>query len=496
MPINYQQKKYTDTVFGGTSGIIVPTGTTAQEVSTTVGTLRYNTDKGLAEFYTATGWAAVDAPPTVTNISGVINQDNSSTITVTGTGFKPGATVIIQGAAVSNVDRLLTTTYVNQVTITAVTAANSVNFVGGAAFDLKVLNSSGLSATLSSAGFVDRDPVWNTAAGTFDTIYDVMRTGYSKALSATDADGNTITFTIVSGSLPSGLSLSSSGVISGTAGAVGSDTTSSFTVRATSQASGGPSVYQDRSFNIIVKSPIRTTFSSVGTTSFTAPATMNIEVLVVGGGGGTGFDVGGGGGAGGLVYSSSYPVTLNSSYTITVGGGGGSAQVGGGTAGNGGDSVFGVITAYGGGGGGTYPSGQTDGRSGGSGGGAGNQNASGGSATQISYPSVNATGYGFGGGTSTPPWGSGGGGGAGGSGANGIQTTMVAGGAPRSYSITGSSVAYAGGGYGNADSGPMYPTGNNTSNTTIGFYGFGANGTGTPNNSPYNGNQGVVIIHY
>ena len=53
-------------------------------------------------------------------------------------------------------------------------------------------------------------------------------------VAATDGSETVDTFAIVSGSLPSGLSLNTStGVISGTAAAVGSDTTSNFTIRAT-----------------------------------------------------------------------------------------------------------------------------------------------------------------------------------------------------------------------------------------------------------------------
>ena len=228
------------------------------------------------------------------------------------------------------------------------------------------------------------------------------------------------------------------------------------------------------------------TFTSSG--SFTvSTGSTSAELLIVAGGGGTGFDVGGGGGGGGVVYYSSFGVSAGT-YNVTVGTGGSSAQSGGASSGNGTNSSFGAATvAIGGGGGGTYPSGQTNGQNGGSGGGAGNQNASGGSGT---------AGQGNGGGTSTSPWGSGAGGGAGGAGPNGVLNSQVAGGAPVYYSISGTSVAYAGGGYGNSDGGTIYPTGQNTAGTTIGYYGFGANGTGAPNNSSYTGNPGIVIIRY
>jgi hypothetical protein len=108
-------------------------------------------------------------------------------------------------------------------------------------------------------------------------------------------------------------------------------------------------------------------FRTTGTSSFTIanPAISNVEVLVVGGGGGGGEGNGGGGGAGGLVYSSSFSITPGSPLQVIVGNGGLSS--------NGGNSVFGTITALGGGKGGNYRAGAaSSGSNGGSGGGAGN----------------------------------------------------------------------------------------------------------------------------
>ena len=214
----------------------------------------------------------------------------------------------------------------------------------------------------------------------------------------------------------------------------------------------------------------------------------SIEYLMVAGGGGTGYDVGGGGGAGGFL-SGSFIAVDGYTYTATVGGGGGSGQVGDTKGTNGVDSTITgtgltTITAIGGGGGGTYPT-QGTGKDGGSGGGGGYANSPGGSGT---------AGQGNDGGSSASPYGGGGGGGAGGNGANGVTGSPVAGGSPLYSSFTGTSVAYAGGGYGNSDGGAVYQTGYNTSNTQVGVYGFGANGTGAPNASPYIGNSGVVIL--
>ena len=91
-------------------------------------------------------------------------------------------------------------------------------------------------------------------------------------------------------------------------------------------------------------------------TTFTPLFTGNVEVLVVGGGGGGGNNMGGGGGAGGYLANASYNVTSGTIMPVTVGDKGTgvipvtthSSVYGT----NGGDSIFGTMTAIGGGAGG------------------------------------------------------------------------------------------------------------------------------------------------
>ena len=188
------------------------------------------------------------------------------------------------------------------------------------------------------------------------------------------------------------------------------------------------------------------TFTSSGT--FITGASGSVDVLVVAGGGGGhgGYQSpgGGGGGAGGVIYSTGHSVTAQS-YTVTVGGGGIRGQGDGGVVGarptNGGNSVFSNHTAVGGGKGGGY-SGYTSG----SGGSAGGEGYGGGRGTATS-----GQGNAGGGSTSSPSQNAGGGGGKGGVGAYGtdaINNPAGAGGVGQAYSITGSSVYYAGGGGG------------------------------------------------
>jgi hypothetical protein len=220
---------------------------------------------------------------------------------------------------------------------------------------------------------------------------------------------------------------------------------------------------------------------------FNAYSSGTVDVLLVAAGGGTGWDVGGGGGAGGLIQSIGLSISPGN-HSISIGAGGSSGQGTNIRGTNGGNTTAFSLTAIGGGGGGAYNS-NGNGLSGGSGGGAGNYGSTGGSGT---------AGQGYAGGSSgaSGTWATGGGGGAGGAGANHNYPNFVAGGAPLYLNYNGSSVAYAGGGYGGPDGGAVYATGNDYNNSTVGFYGFGANGTGSPNGSPYSGNAGIVIIRY
>jgi hypothetical protein len=236
------------------------------------------------------------------------------------------------------------------------------------------------------------------------------------------------------------------------------------------------------------------TFTSSGT--WTPSVSGNVEFLLVAGGGGAGWDAGGAGGGGGVAYSTAYPVTAGQVYTVTIGAGGASSQASYQRGASGGNSVFGSVTAYGGGGAGTWPgscSVEGYGANGGSGGGAGLHSCNGGSATQTS--GSNYVGLGNPGGSSAGAYGTGGGGGAGGRGQNGVTGAAVDGGIGYTSTISGGTAVYAGGGYGNCDSCAVYPTGFSRNNVYLGYYGFGATGTGYPNGSA-NGNPGIFIVRY
>jgi hypothetical protein len=222
-----------------------------------------------------------------------------------------------------------------------------------------------------------------------------------------------------------------------------------------------------------------------------------IDVLVVGGGGGAGKGNthpsvnSGGGGGGGLIWKQNIEVTPNSYLSYSVGGGGLGGVNGGAGALmglNGGNTVFGNLTAVGGGAGGAGDANQ-NGIAGGSGGGAGANFAvlgTGGTATQPSQSGWSGTyGHGYNGGNSAANTGAGGGG----AGGTGSGTT---GGAGINYS------AYFGMAYGikgvfakggNAHSSTANPT---TSNTGYGGYGRST----TDGGDGRTGDSGLLLIRW
>lgn len=469
----------------GTEGTKIASGTTAQR-GTTQGQIRFNTDTNLAEYYDGTAFKPIDSPPTISSISptsfGESQLSSSQTITITGGNFSSSVTVEIIGSDGTTYTPASTTRdSVSQITITTPTTLTNAN----ENYKIKVTNSSGLSAELANAISVNAAPVFSTAAGSLGTLPDTNRAASNLTnISFSDSDSSA-TLSVTSGSIPPGLTLASDGTFSGTANAVASNTTSTFTVTATDGSESAT-----RQYSITVNAPVL------------------LEYLVVAGGGGGGGQVGGGGGAGGMLTGSiAYP-SAGYVYTVTVGGGGSGQSSGndGADGTNGSNSSLSgsglSVTSIGGGGGGGYQGTRT-GKSGGSGGGGGNSNYSGGSGT---------AGQGNSGGSSwSSNWAAGGGGGAGASGQNATNNsgsgTSGDGGDGSQSSITGTATYYAGGGGGCSDNGATVGGqgggGNGGYGTALapqtgtGGLGGGAGGSRDNPSSPYRGvagGSGVVII--
>jgi len=553
--------KNKNTEFTGTKGIDLPEGTSAQRVNES-GNLRFNSETNLAEYYTGTQWKSIDSPPSISSISvggragstgansqyinineSLIDSTDSEDIVISGTLFDTdtGPTILIQGTGGGDVTPTSTTVNSSsQVTLTV----NRTDFSeSNDPYTVRLTNPSGLFAEVANVIDAKAVPVFATAAGSLGEVYQNAANPTLSSAAATDADADTITYSISAGALPSGLSINSStAAITGTPDTI---ETASFTVRAATSSGN-----VDRAFTInVVANPFILASGGTETTdgdfkvhTFTSPGTFTVanagtpsgsttvEYLIVAGGaaGGQGCG-GGGGGAGG--YRTNYPApgptggqpVSITSYPVSVGGGGSgnSAQNTPNVGASGATSSVFSITSAGGGGGAGNSSTPPTGVPGGSGGGGGHGLGGGGSGNQppVSPPQGNP------GGQSTPAQytsddqgGGGGGASQAGLGPNGF------GGAGSPNAISGSAVTYAGGGGGghrdipNTDlfapggaggggrggngSGTSQPDGSGRNGTTN----TGGGGGGGCRYGPYppppgfgaqgSGGSGIVIIRY
>ena len=321
-------------------------------------------------------------------------------------------------------------------------------------------------ATDQGGNFVDRaftltnaGPAWTTAAG--QITLGTVGSAYSSTITATDDSGTAPTLSIISGSLPSGLSLNTStGAITGTPSSAPAEG-STFTVRAT-DANG---LVADRTFSI----PFLRSSTFTATSSWTAPTgvtSINALVVAGGGGGGQGYSgtwFSGGGAGGGGANAGTYSVTPSTAYTVTIGNGGGTGGSGSSS------SIAGVVTSNGGAGGGNGNNTRS-----GYGGATGGNSGNGANGVENSSAGGGGTGYLWS--TNGSYYGGGGGGGAGFSGwASAVAGPGGAGGGGR------------GGGGTNNPGGP-----NGVANTG----GGGGGGGGNAYSNMGSGGSGIVIIRY
>lgn len=245
-------------------------------------------------------------------------------------------------------------------------------------------------------------------------------------------------------------------------------------------------------------------FSALYTTSSTwnAPGTGNISVLVVAGGGAGGNGPGirsGGGGAGGYkFFPASFPVTAGTTYYFTVGTAG-AAPTGVNVNGAPGTPSKITLTSYAGT---IVLSSEVTGGGGGGGSGAGAPGGSGGGNNAIGGAAgTGIAGQGFPGGTSAPARG-GGGGGMGTSGGPGPAPTVAQsiGGLGLAFTVGGVSYSIGGGGGGGGYSGAFAPVwGGGRSTPTIveaNKYGAGGHGRAPTTTTGGAGFPGAIIIAY
>ena len=537
----------TSSFMKGDGGVGMSTMTTAERNSLSSvkkGQFIFNETLNLAQYYDGTGWKSIDAPPVINNFSldggsagttGIINSaaGGNATIAINGSFFDTTAsTVTFEGSGETLNTASITRNSSNLITVTV---ARSGFDNSNEPYSIKVLNSSGLSATLADALTQDAPPTFSTNANTnIGTVYEGS-TNFANltTIAATDPDGDTITHTISAGALPSGVSLNTNGTLTGT---VGSSQAGNFTFTVQAATSNytinrqfimsvavlptGGNVTTDGTYRIH-------TFTSSGT--FTTAFNAGVELLVVGGGGGGAGTFAGGGGAGGVVHDPSGATMTSGSYTITVGQGGigglGWQNINGMRGNNGADSTAFGLTAKGGGGGGSFDYTYSNANSqqvaqvGGCGGGGasvqGNMTNSarlGAASNQGNFSGATSYGTSGGNGQSSAQLSQYHAGGGGGASQAGVNATSSAGpgGAGQAFSISGSSVTYAGGGGGSNQGGTAGAGGaggggaaTNSSNAAQGgTNGLGGGGGAAGYSGATNarlggtGGSGVVIIKY
>ena len=489
--------------FTGSEGVTLPSGTTAERPSSpATGVFRFNTTTDVMEYYDGDAWQPLGNAPGVTSISPTTETDANADITITGSNFKTGATVQFIGND-GTVYNSPSVTVNSTTTITATTPSSALT-VANEPYGVRVTNPGNFSGTLAAALDAGSTPAFGVAAGSLGTVIEGTAASAFTQITATDADGQSVSITLKSGSsLPSGVSMSTSGVFSGTTPTTGSSVTTTFTVEATDGVNTA-----ERDYTITVRPYLYAQLSGSGTWS--VPSGVDAaEILIVGGGasGTRSPNIGtGGGGAGGIVHRSSYTFTStdkSSGIAYSVGAGGDGIGISpyayDGGFNNGEDTTFalsgGTITAKGGGGGGGYGGNSPHyggnsvtpafsqsyfaAHTGGSGGGGAWNSLTGASSNQGTFSGW--TSYGNSGGTfntsGSGDYNGSGGGGAGSAGTGASRTAAGAGGAGQlfsSFTSYGASGYFGGGGGGGTQ---------DTSSSSRGAAGSGGGGIGGYNAS-------------
>lgn len=191
--------------------------------------------------------ASIVPYPTFSSIdTSVIVPSTQTEIVITGTNFNAGAIVdAVNGStgAITTADTV-TRNSSTQLTVNFTLAAGN--------YYIRIENTDGLAVRSGTAVLTSSiAPNWSTAAGSLGSV--VQGASFSATLLAYDDDNTAVTsYSLVSGSLPTGLSLSGDstiGTISGTeSGSDTQNTTYNFTIRATDNESQTT----DRAFSITV----------------------------------------------------------------------------------------------------------------------------------------------------------------------------------------------------------------------------------------------------
>ena len=190
------------------------------------------------------------------------NPAGGQTITLTGTNFAAGAKVLINTTQVS----VVTVVSATQITFTAPALA-------AGSYILYVVNTNGSTAIAVPGIQVSGVPAWTTAAGTLGTVYETAAVSATVAATSDSA----VTYSLASGTLPTGVTFNSNGTISGTSVLTASSTTYTFTIKATDAENQDT----DRSFSLTINPDVVSWSSPANSAALTgAPGVAYSSALV------------------------------------------------------------------------------------------------------------------------------------------------------------------------------------------------------------------------
>ena len=188
-------------------------------------------------------WASIDSPPLISSLaySGsatAADPAGGETITVTGSNFQSGASVTIGGTTASSV---------TVVSTTSITFTTPTKTAGD--YDVVVTNANGLTATLSNGISYNGVPAFTTAAGNLGELVNNEAMSTITIVVAEPDGGTRDSINNLWCILPTGLSMSTGGAITGTPNvSITDSTTYNFTVTGTDDENQTNA----RAFNLIV----------------------------------------------------------------------------------------------------------------------------------------------------------------------------------------------------------------------------------------------------
>lgn len=215
---------------------------TSDPASANAGAVYFNTTDNVVRFYNGSVWWSVaPIPPSITNISpSTFGGQIGELFTVTGAEFDVNTTVIFKGADSTEYASAVVT-FISSAQITATNATTLP--VSNEPYKIKVTSATG---TITSFQTIDSGtlPTFTTASGQLSS--NAWNVPVSTSVLASDTETSIASYSIVTGVLPTGLSINTStGAITGTPIEQNS-TTYTFTVQALDTAGNATT----RQFNI------------------------------------------------------------------------------------------------------------------------------------------------------------------------------------------------------------------------------------------------------